>query len=78
MERNGVAGVGREGRDGNCGVDRVTENVVEGWSRIVVSGSDAGATEMDLAKFYVTIELSAVMLVLCKSKFVFGGSTFPY
>jgi hypothetical protein len=30
------------------------KNVVEGWSRIVVSGSDAGATGMDLAKFYVT------------------------
>ena len=30
------------------------KNIVEGWSRIVVSGSDAGATEMDLAKFYVT------------------------
>ena len=31
------------------------KNVVEGWNRIVVSGSDAGATEMDLAKFYVTV-----------------------
>ena len=43
----------RSGRsDGEC--DRMMKNVVEGWNRIVVSGSDAGATEMDLAKFYVT------------------------
>ena len=28
-ERNGVVGVGREGWDGDCGVDRVTENVIE-------------------------------------------------
>ena len=28
-ERNRVAGVGREGRDGDCGVDGVTGNVIE-------------------------------------------------
>ena len=28
-ERNGVAGVGREGQDGDCGVDGVTENVID-------------------------------------------------
>ena len=41
------------------------KNVVEGWNRIVVSGSDAGVTEMDLAKFYVTInDIHAMLMAL--------------
>ena len=49
----------RSGRsDGEC--DRMMKNVAEGWNRIVVSGSDTGAMEMDLAKFYVTQQLLEV------------------
>jgi hypothetical protein len=36
------------------------KNIVEGWSRIVVSGSDAGVMEMDLAKFYVTAKMNLI------------------
>ena len=64
-EKRSTDGNGREGRGCGCGVsgvfgvcrecDRVVRNMMEGMEPSRMSRNGAGALEMDLAKFYVTV-----------------------